>query len=1185
LLRGRVENESIVEVHPQARAQGDAGLRLVARQVEFDELFRLSRRGRGWMTYPYNSTSFDGRSDPPSRARSFLNILGRLGESFPFVQSDEPEKSFAQLAPGRDAFPGDFAEHFDADLTIEGHDVRTLGPYRTNPAGAPARFAGQNGLYLYPGSISGWVRWDLGTVTGTIFDVGASASLLRDHISLSIEKGDLVARMRDPAGDDDNSLANVAGEARNEIRYPASQLKPNVWYHFTIEFKGSGPTDWTLLVDGIPRGSRALVTQLAGKLDPLTQLPTYGQIPVESTEGFPQFGVLKVGGELIEYTSKSAKAFITNRTRGNNPGSYTGGRGARESYDSNSNLAFLYQHEPGETVELYGYVNKLMKDVFPGGGQVKGGIGRFTAAHVSRFTQGLTSIDIGGAGPQGQPQSFLLGKGFEAGVSIPALKLVPLDVMEPNTGGTNASCDPDFIKGFASAGGYAVMFQFRDNGTNTTTKGSPLFGAELIRYGGISGTDTLTNVTRMPGGATPYFRGSAFVVDWQNNIPLGHQNNNYQFWVFVVPCSIPLTGGTYETPPTTLQNGDYIAAQLIELGAQGVGLDLTTEWIQYDTILNSEMCVLADWRWAGVRGITQTPPTVNFNVQPPQLVPQATTFPNPPPGCVNYQANDFSIGEPTSAAIPTLVDWIANGSTVTGAGLRFRGTNGTWSREHNNTTEVIPCFLAYRGSVFGGRPGRHDRFRFLFPQDITFAAYDPYLTINWTSPYKNDLLWVATKEKLPGGGVPINQTEAYNPEIGPVAGVFEDSRNFFRIAKTPTGELPTVSSLVAVGGRYDGPGDEIPGTIDEVEFTSPLVQANQNVLGKLIVDKPFSASSNSFTVSPIVPSQPYSVTNNPIGAAAALPGFAKSISGQVLALLPADAGIVMIGEELIGYDTFDAASGQFTVAVNGRGMLGTRATAHGAFETAVFLDHFVVTQLTGGLSPGASKIPAEDLKGFPPEGTLLIGSELIHYTRLEGPDFAMPEYEDDSALPGDSATGTSVQLKKKGNGLFRGRYGSIPMNHSPGEIIFRFPWRYADRWVLGADAPEMHYLQMDEGMAAGFYRRVSWQEELPLPGVTFENVVRLDARSPWTAEANRADGLWLFTRPQDGEKSNWIMRQGERLESRFGVRYGLGSFTPIDSPITNATVRNDAWKTTPRLRAIATERFGATKVLWREERR
>lgn len=1195
LERGRSEVETVVEVHPQARDRENIGIRFTGRQIEFDEAFRLSRRGRGWMTFPYTSSVFDTNADPPSRARAFMNIFAQLGESVPLVQSSEltqGQQTWAQLWPSRSAFPDNLSQHFDFALTQEGQDVRTLGAWRNSATAPPTQFAAQNPNYLFPGSISGWVRFDAGTISGTIFDIGSTQSAVRDRVSLLIENGFLIARMRDPGGDDTNNLANVAGQARNEIRYPASNLKANTWYHFTIAFRGSGPNDFTLFVDGLPRGARQLATRLTGQLSPMTQFPDFTQIPVESTDGFPGFGVLKIGGELVEYTGKASGAFITTRPTGNAPGSYTGGRGARGTFTTQTGLNYLMTHAAGDAVEFYGYSCKLVANVFAGGGQLTAGIGRFSGGHVSRTQSGLQlkSIDIATAGPGGQPLALPLGRGIEATTPIPQLRLAPLDVMEPNNGGSSATCDGNFIKAFSPQGGYAVMFQLNPPGgvSNLTTAApfnSPLFGAEVIRYGGVSGSDTLTGIQRIQQ-PTQYFRPSAYIFDWNINVPQGHGNDSHFYWTYVIPCSVGVSGGSYEQPAQTLQGaGNYIAAQLIELGASGVGLDLTTEWINYDTFLNGEMCVFADWRWELARSaVTTAPPVVNLGTNPPTISPAGTVgFPNPPPGCVTYQSNQTSLGEPPSQAIPGLVDRIARGTGGFGGGIQFRGTNGTWSRDHTVTTEVIPCFKAYYGSIFAGRAGRNDRVRFLFPQNITFPNFDPYVTINWVDLYQTHTLWVATKERIPAA-VTVGALSQFSPELPPNGGVFEDSRNSWRIIKTPSGELPANATTVSAGGRFDGPGDEIAGTIDELEFTNPLLTAGPVSIAKLIIDQAFDASAKTFSVSPIVGSQPFNISTNPIGAAVALPGGAKSLSGQVFTVMPADAGVVQVGSELIGYDSFDAGAGTFTVAANGRGMLGTRATAHGPQETVIFMDHLVATTVAGGATPGVSRIPFEDSTGFPPDGTLLIGSELVHYTWIDSGGFSMPDFGDDFGVGADYGP-TSVNLKRKGDGIFRGRFGTVPASHSPGEIILKFPFRYWDRWTLGADVPEMHYLQFDEEMETGFWRQIWWDEVRPEANVTLECVVRLDGRSPWTAEYNKSDGLWFLTKPEEGGKIVSFKRLGSRLEARFGVRHGLGSFSPLQAPVDNATIRSDSWKSTPRLIRVATERFGATRVLRKEDGR
>jgi hypothetical protein len=300
----------------------------------------------------------------------------------------------------------------------------------------------------------------------------------------------------------------------------------------------------------------------------------------------------------------------------------------------------------------------------------------------------------------------------------------------------------------------------------------------------------------------------------------------------------------------------------------------------------------------------------------------------------------------------------------------------------------------------------------------------------------------------------------------------------------------------------------------------------------------------------------------------------------------------MIGDELIGYDSYDPGGGTITVAQGGRGILGSQARAHGAYESAIFLHAVGVSQLTGAMSAGSSVIEVEDPTKFPPFGTLLIEDELVHFTRNTGARLEMPEFEDDSWGTSPSGETGVYAAVRRGNGIFRGRYGTMANAHASGHLVFRFPYRYWDRWVVGSDAPELFYIQCDEEAQSAFWRRVFWKEELPVPNVTIECLARLDGRSRWSAQPNKADGLWLFSRPtsaadakDSGGDGNPVLRLGERLELRFGVRYGSGSFDPIANPTTNDLHRSDSWKVTPRLRAIAVERFAANRILWKEERR
>lgn len=1171
--RGRDEVEAVVEAHPQQTARAGMGIRSVTRQTEFDELFRLSRRARGWMTYPWKSSYFDGSADPPSLTRAYLQGLTSLAEEMPIVQSEEPDSSWAQLWPSRSAHPDDSSVHFDNTLNPEGHDVSQAGPVNYDPAAAPVRWTGGQGGYLYPGSVSGWFRWNGKAVTGTLFDLGSSNSTLRERITLSIDQGDLVLRMRDAVGDDN---FNVAGVLRNEIRYPAAgRLAPNLWYHFTVAFRGSGPGEYALLVDGIPRGKRSMLTHLTGDLPAISQSYVAGQIPVESTEGFPNYGVLQIGDELVEYTSKTPNAFLTQWATGQVAGSYTGGRGARHTQTTS---ASLHSHTAGEVVKLYGYVNQIVRDVYPGGGSLQGPLGRFSAGKA-RLQQNFSLVPIDAMAP-GAPAPFPLGRGIQASTPLPTLRLDPLDVSDTN-----------FIKAFSPSGGYAVMFQFQGQSTMTTAppNASPLFGAELVYYSGVQGTDTLVGVQRgvQAGPGNTYFQARAFVIDWNNNVPANHNNNDYRFWLYVVPCSIPITGGSYYAP----RSGEDGVVQLVELGAAGVGLAETTEWVHYDTLLSNHLCALAPWRWDNARRITAGPPQITPNLpgqQPPVIITFGGTIPQPTPGTVSYGPQDAiqarTIGLPMTQPVAGLVDQMQNGIPGVAQGMHFRGTDRTWSRDHLNTTAVIPAFLTKVGSIAAGRPGRLDRFRILLPGGVN--GFDTR-TIHWTSPHSATALWVAPSEVLPSTLIPV-PPNTFDPEGSAYVTRIEDSRDWVRIAASPCGELPASATQLAVGGAYDGSGDRFLGEVDELEFRAVPAPQRTLSLGKLVLDQAVNASAQSLTFHPAVVGNPLMGQQGPILQAVAFPGATKSLGSSVMGLFPSDAGVLLLGDELIGYDSFDPGTGTVTIAPNGRGVLGTQARNHGLNETAVFLDAVVVSQLNSGMSVGAPALDVEDAGKFPPRGTLLVEDELVHFTRNTGARLEMPEFEDDP--PRESETAVLTSAMRRGYGIFRGRYGTVANAHGAGELVFRFPFRYWDRWALGTDAAELHYLQCDESMASAFWGRVYWEEDCPATGASIECLARLDERTPWRSYSSKADGLWLFRSGSGGAagggtaSENRIKRLGERLELRFGVRYANGAFDPLTSPITNDSVRSDAWKSTPRLRSIAVERFGENRVLWKEER-
>ncbi|HKE00190.1 MAG TPA: hypothetical protein VKE69_04215, partial [Planctomycetota bacterium] len=585
-----------------------------------------------------------------------------------------------------------------------------------------------------------------------------------------------------------------------------------------------------------------------------------------------------------------------------------------------------------------------------------------------------------------------------------------------------------------------------------------------------------------------------------------------------------------------------------------------TEWVQYDTITSDgQFARLAKARWDAARlAVSMT--------SPPGLPTGGGTMGpkggKSPPPAFSLSAVDYWIGEPDE---PKKEASLVNAIRLA---LSFRGTNGTWSQRHELPTQIIPAFLTFLRDPFAGRPGRLDRICFMSPKQ---GGPTLWRTVNWSDFKWWDANkhagegWVATLEIPPSLPIPPGQ-DGEDPTNPPPPSI--DSRDYGRILKAPSHELPRNIGNLRAGATFDGSGQPFGGTVDEIEFTSDPQRA---LAQRYVLASPVGATDKTL---------PFEATF------LAFPHGLLSPEKPALAPLPADAGFLLLGNEVVAYDGFDAGAGTVTVANNGRGALGTEATPHGTYETAVFLDNLVATKLSGGVSQAASRIAVDDAKDFPPQGTVLIGNELLHYTHKADTELRMPEREKDSI---DRDPRAVLNATREGTGVFRGRYGTPSETHASGDIVLRFPYRYWDRWAVGTDVPELSYFQVDERSAEALFRRVAWTQEIPNPNVSLECVARVDARVPWASEPAREGEvdpakLLLFTRPGLDTTPNYVMRMGERIEVRFGVRYGAGAFDPI-APTTNETKRSDAWKITPRLRSAAIEAIAATRVVRREERR
>ena len=158
------------------------------------------------------------------------------------------------------------------------------------PDGIPT-WIDDNGL-MKPIHWEAWIQPRSSLFEGGILDVASPLAFDTDRVTLFFEEGELVLRVWDASGD--HRATELVEKA--EVRYAFAEegdLAVDVWSHVAIEVRGTRPDQLDLLVDGRHVGRRPGLTYLAQNLG-----GTETTIVVESTEGFPDPCVLRIGDEL-----------------------------------------------------------------------------------------------------------------------------------------------------------------------------------------------------------------------------------------------------------------------------------------------------------------------------------------------------------------------------------------------------------------------------------------------------------------------------------------------------------------------------------------------------------------------------------------------------------------------------------------------------------------------------------------------------------------------------------------------------------------------------------------------------------------------------------------------------------------------------------------------------------------------
>ncbi|MBT7011460.1 MAG: hypothetical protein HN961_00970, partial [Planctomycetes bacterium] len=544
-------------------------------QETFEDLARWSRGMHRVVSFPSNvgHLQTSDNSDSPTALTLQLGTFSEIGRMSPEgdleLSSIRPETVRDQPIEGSGVI-GE-VEHFDFETHPFGRDLASRGPIRTTAA--DWSIDDSNGFSsTQPIHLQGWFEMPPGLGDATLFDL-SGLEIDRQRVSMGIQQGMLKLRVFDNAGDDPGDEDNIVQAVEWSLD-PAEYALSDRWVHLAVLLRTAHPRGAQLAVDGIPRGTSNCLTWLTQQSASWAPGDPDGILAVESTNGFPSRGVLKVGEELMEYSSKTETSFDLARSLA--PNAHIGGRAARESSDTAMGIVDS-THPSGAGVELYGYSALLESDIPPGLGQLDGTMGPWS---VATAVEGEDTIDV----MLLSGDTLTLGDGIEGGYIGP----IELAVMEVG--------DPHYLEAFQSKGGYALIFQswFRDGSGEVwrDKDGFMIGGFEIVRYSERTDTGIVLSerAVQSPGTAAadvPDYafddEGSSFITDWEPGFgeALGQAfEDDPLYRVFIMPISVKGTGVfdvSYLNP--TVEFSEFV--QVAPFGDAG-----KTEWVRYDSIFN-----------------------------------------------------------------------------------------------------------------------------------------------------------------------------------------------------------------------------------------------------------------------------------------------------------------------------------------------------------------------------------------------------------------------------------------------------------------------------------------------------------------------------------------------------------------------------------------------------------------------
>ncbi len=235
-----------------------------------------------------------------------------------------------------------FVEHYDTEPDGRPDPIGLSGAQIPQ---APQNIGGgAQEPHVGPGTFEMWFRpqgWAADSGTRVIFDGGERDNINRLTLFYDTSAQEFVLAKADPALDirdaaraglaprmtelrafvpidgGTGSGAGIGSGSSGQLKSGVRSIKNDNWYHIAAAWRGrqgnvqgSVDADLALFLDGHPIGAPRHGTTLAGALSTDDIV-----IPVASTAGFPDQGVIRVGGafngtfEVIEYGSKTGTSF------------------------------------------------------------------------------------------------------------------------------------------------------------------------------------------------------------------------------------------------------------------------------------------------------------------------------------------------------------------------------------------------------------------------------------------------------------------------------------------------------------------------------------------------------------------------------------------------------------------------------------------------------------------------------------------------------------------------------------------------------------------------------------------------------------------------------------------------------------------------------------------------------------